>query len=783
MKTLRLFSLLVLAALFLSCGGSSSTSQLETPADKSGEQPAVGDCATSSPSGATDGLAVVFECKLASGAIPGAPADYAAYAFRVSGLDLNSLSTDASFADLSRLPKGTALARLGPGSFAVLLPPNAELGAYVVAVQAPDGRRAEAAFQHVASAGSGLTPAGAGQQPGTSVPAQAASPIAAGAVSPASCSSNPAPPPSGPGLTLAFYCRIEPGEDPRLAPGVPYVFRLTGVDTQVITGQQLCRSLRAPAGSRGCAYIQGNLVVIMDPAAPSGSYTVNLALPDGRQAEAAFQHVASASSGPVPPSPGAAAAPASAAGPPAAGPAERAQAAQPAAGLGSVRAVIRRAFDGPPSARDSWHPDDTIAAGPYSLLIVANHTITLRDKAGASITSTSVQTFFTTVMHQNEGVGDPWIAFDPTSERFFYVADGTVGNGHTTNCQPGQCVAHHLLAVSKSSNPRTLGAADWYFYALDMTTYRTADGVVQTANWGDFDSLAIGADAVLIKWPAYLFGAASESRDQSQGVKLRILDKSKLISGQPVTEWTDIELKDPQSGRMWTSSIEPAMGSGLEGPFLLVGSQGCLLTVFAIETGPSAPAVTTRTVSLRQQCSGSTPAPQPDSGAAIDVVTYGHSLTYRSGNVWYAFAGGGGVRFFQINVSDWPARISLVQDGTLGDPGVTYMGPALMVDGGGNVAIVTARSGLNEYPSLYYTWHPSNDPSSTLRPAELLKAGTAKWEAFSQATGARNRYIDFLGAAFDPVDGSIWLLGPYVSAPGVRATWVTNITFEATSAP
>ena len=449
--------------------------------------------------------------------------------------------------------------------------------------------------------------------------------------------------------------------------------------------------------------------------------------------------------------------------------------------------TLLASFEGVASQPGHWHPDDTIAVGPDAVLLVGNSTITIRDKSGALRASTTVFEFFAPVLAIDEGVGDPWLLFDPGSQRFFYVADGAVADRGTLGCDPGSCVSHHLLAVSKSASPRSLTGTDWYFYALDRTVLRTVDGIKQTATWGDFDSLAIDDDVVLIKWWAVAFGFTAGGTDPSQGVKLRILDKSKLIAGEPITTWTDIELRDPETGALWRSRTEPAIGSGNAAPLFVVGrGGGCNVTIWAIETPLASPTLSTRNVSVGEGCDDLPTATQPGGAAAIDVIVYGHSLVYRNGSLWYAFVdgqdlGSGTVsvlRWFQLDVSAWPDAVTVKQDGVFGSEDSFVLGPAIMVDTDDNVVIVFARTSATEFPSLYYTWRRADDPLNSLQPAVLLQRGVASWEAFNEHTGSRNRYIDFLGTALDPSDGSIWVFGPYVRAPGDRGTWVANVAFE-----
>ena len=446
---------------------------------------------------------------------------------------------------------------------------------------------------------------------------------------------------------------------------------------------------------------------------------------------------------------------------------------------------MRVAFDGTPTDVTETHADHALAVGPRSITLVGNSQVTIREKSGALVASTPVSQFFDPVRLRGENVGDPWMTFDPDSGRFFYVADGSLGNGHTTICSVGECVAHHLLAVSKSDDPRSLSTADWHLYALDRTILRTATGTVATATWGDYDHIVVGNESVLIKWPAYAFGVASGAPGQSQGVRVRLIAKSALIAGAPVNDWTDLQLRDPRDGSLWVAPVEPAIGSGKGGPFYLLGMRGCGVVVWAIQDRTTAPDPLTREVAAGGSC-GSLPAgaPQPGTDPPIDIVTFGHNVVYRSGTLWYAHVAGrdlgGGlvstIRVLGVDVSRWPDAPTMAQDWIYGEPGSWVLAPALMIDGSGDVVIVFGRTSPTEFASLYYTYRTPADAPGTLHPPRLLHAGDGLWAQFSPVTGSRNRFIDFFVAQLDPVDGTVWAFGAFVGAGGRRGTWVADVS-------
>jgi hypothetical protein len=100
-----------------------------------------------------------------------------------------------------------------------------------------------------------------------------------------------------------------------------------------------------------------------------------------------------------------------------------------------------------------------------------------------------------------------------------------------------------------------------------------------------------------------------------------------------------------------------------------------------------------------------------------------------------------------------------------------------MVDAANNVAMVYTRSSRTEFPSAYYTGRLVTDQPRTFRRGMVLKAGEVKYEFVD---GGRNRFVDYTGAALDPADGSIWLIGMYSarhrgSLSTVPRSWVGNV--------
>jgi hypothetical protein len=174
-------------------------------------------------------------------------------------------------------------------------------------------------------------------------------------------------------------------------------------------------------------------------------------------------------------------------------------------------------------------------------------------------------------------------------------------------------------------------------------------------------------------------------------------------------------------------------------------------------------------------------------GRAFEVTP-----VYRDGSLWIAYPvaqdfGAGvvsAVRWAELDVRTWPEGITSIQDGIFGEDGIWYFDHAITVDSRHNVAFVMARATPATFTTAVYTGRLATDPLSTLRKASVLKLGETIVNAVVPQVRIRNgvperwdrnRYGDYFGAALDPVDDSLWLLGEYPGASVAWSSWIGNL--------
>jgi len=429
----------------------------------------------------------------------------------------------------------------------------------------------------------------------------------------------------------------------------------------------------------------------------------------------------------------------------------------------------------------SFPPDPVMAAGPTNLVLSTNGSVTIRDKTGTLVASTSLLAFFGSVRASGENTFDPRVLFDTGSNRFFLAAVGRIAN---TTCTAGTCVSHFFLAVSKTAAPTTTGSGDWFFYAFDGTL----DGSTPTTNWADFP--ALGVDSSVVVLTANMF---SFSNSTFQKAKIRIFNKSVLIAGGAVTWFDFVGMTDPGSG-INSFTLQPALTFGSPGTFFLVSASNtpnsCNLVVWGIQNPLSSPVLSSRLATAGGTCLTPPDAQQLGGGTPLDTGdTRLLNAVYRNNSLWTAqsiqmnFGSGNvsAIRWVQINVGAWPSSVSLIQDSTFGVNGVWNFYPAVMVDASDNLALVFARSSASQFGSARYTARLVTDPANTLQPSALLKAGAATYLTLDSI--GRNRWGDYLGVGLDPSDGSVWLLGEYAASSTTWGTWVGQLGFANVITP
>ncbi|MBM3814401.1 MAG: hypothetical protein FJW20_22485 [Acidimicrobiia bacterium] len=412
------------------------------------------------------------------------------------------------------------------------------------------------------------------------------------------------------------------------------------------------------------------------------------------------------------------------------------------------------------------YPDLSVAVSSTTVLGIDNGRIELRGRTGALTTSRYTREFFGPVRPRTgpSSVTDPHAIFDPGSGRFF-VVEAEVDAGCITGC-----TYLYLLAVSKDSSPSTLDETNWYFYSFDRGLDITTSGARQTEDRGDYDRLSIAGNALAIS-------ADMSGRDYSpRPYKLRILDKSPLLSGLPPQQWRDYR---DISGTV-------ARNFGASDRFFVVNMVPSGLDITGIVDPLSQARIDRRFVPIESLNPG--PGRQLGSGIRIMSLTGPKtSPVYRDGNLWVVRPittpsgnAASGLLWMQLDLTRWPEAPRLVQSGLLAEAGIHYYCPELMVDSARNVVITYSRSSDSEYPSAWYTWRRASDPQGTLRSSVLLRAGEGPF--VMGASGGVARFSDYNGTTLDPSGDSAWMMTLWAT-PNTRGAWLSRFAFQRIEPP
>lgn len=422
----------------------------------------------------------------------------------------------------------------------------------------------------------------------------------------------------------------------------------------------------------------------------------------------------------------------------------------------------------------------SIAVGRESFLVLTNPRTLIFSKTGVLLAERRTRQVFEAVIPRDTGTTDPRAIFDQRSGRYFLVAAAM------KQCTPPACTVTWVVAVSRTSEPRSLAANDWYVYGFDGSL----ENGVPTGLKGDFNVVSLTDDTLVLvgisippDWMAY--------------AKIWVFDKAPFLTGAPVSgprqEFS--QLRDPASGRVLQKTY-PAVTFGLTDTVFLVSysSSECGIAVVGVTGKPGTAQLKTHTARAPGVCVGPTSAPQLGGGVPLDTMPHFETPpVYRDGRLWLVQsilkqtgAGPvGGLRLVELDVSRWPEAPTYVTDATYWEPGIWYFNPALTVDAAHNVAIVANRSSEREYGSVWVTGRRAGDVNGAFRPPVALKHGEANsnWTETSHEPPIRQRnwFSVWSGAAIDPVDDSAWVVGQATRTACEWEVWVGRTEFTITA--
>jgi hypothetical protein len=392
-------------------------------------------------------------------------------------------------------------------------------------------------------------------------------------------------------------------------------------------------------------------------------------------------------------------------------------------------------------------PDSNLGVGPGHVFQMVNHSGRISDKAGTTIQTFSLLSFFQVNLDRD---ADPHVIYDALGGRWFAVY---------FEFSDALARSSIILAVSTTSDPTGT-----------FCRYRLGDPTQETF-LQDFPLIGVSDDKVVVSYLGFAFPADT---GPFVGVGYYVLNKAQLaacagsLSVHRVPPDPTRNVSHPSHAQTSTSSVYLASRA----------PNGDSLRVFVVSGIPGVTAVTETPITLAIRPWLQPPdAQQPDSPVLLDTQSARvHSPVWQSHSLWVTGhegcvpPGDATVRSCLRLIEVRTDTSTLRQDMTFaGAPGEYFYFPALRPDASDNLHVVFNSSSATAFASVRISGRLDGDPLNTLQPSAVIRAGGG---AQTNATG---RMGDYSGAALDPSDTSkVWVIGEYIRTTN-NADWGTFV--------
>ncbi len=410
-------------------------------------------------------------------------------------------------------------------------------------------------------------------------------------------------------------------------------------------------------------------------------------------------------------------------------------------------------------------PDTHGAAGPNHLMVVLNTQIRIQTRAGAAISTVTLDSFFSAVpgpwKFGEPGTFDPQVFYDPFSNRWMFAvtADGGV---------PTSAI---LLAVSQTSDP----TGNWKIYKVDVDSTGTT--------WADYPRMGFNKNWVVIT--VNMFGVTPGSGFKRS--KIYAFNKTTLYA---FAVSATFKLFQDTNGFTMTPAL--TYDSALDTLYMVEDWDGAKqLRISSITGTPAAPAYSashpfTPALSAANAwafnpANGDDFAPQLGSTEKIQTNDSRiQSVVYRAGSLWAAHtvflpaepatATRASVQWWQLSTAG-----AIQQRGRVDDPTAAkfYAFPSIAVNKNKDVLIGYSRFSSQTYAGAAYSFRAGTDAANTLRDPATLRNGSAPY--FKTFDGTRNRWGDYSSTVVDPLnDLDMWTVQEHAApVSGGVSRWGT----------
>jgi uncharacterized repeat protein (TIGR01451 family) len=401
-------------------------------------------------------------------------------------------------------------------------------------------------------------------------------------------------------------------------------------------------------------------------------------------------------------------------------------------------------------------PDTNGAAGPTAYVETVNQAIELFPTKGSSANGLrdALDHFFYTTgglsrADSGSRPGDPFLAYDELIGRFVV---GDMDFDSSTN------VDAFDLAVSRSSNPTTLSAADWAFYKINDT--EAGVGTDYPGNVG-YNADAFVFTLNMLGTGSHVQVVSIKSADLANAVASPLIVKNDLsdISVRPATMHGSVP-GDP----MWMvtehgdgKSIDVIKMTGELTTSPTFTSTNLPVTAYSRVVPPKNPDGTTITTNIDSRIQKAAEA----NGTLVAAHAVSVSAT-QDAVQWYA-----------INVGSGTPTLS--QQGRVGGGNNTYaVYPGIDINPTGQIGMSYMQSGTDtatDFLSMWVTARVPQDAAGTMEQPVVVPAGTGQANYSDYAGG---RAGDLSGISLNPSDGSFWAANEFANTL-TNGNWGTAI--------
>ncbi len=411
-------------------------------------------------------------------------------------------------------------------------------------------------------------------------------------------------------------------------------------------------------------------------------------------------------------------------------------------------------------------PDINGAVGTNYVIETTNQQFNIYTKStGALVSTVTISTLFSPSGLAN--YYDPHIVYDPNNNRFIIGIDAQTGTSSTAP-------SAFAVAVSQTGDP----TGNWYIYHLTTTPSAPSDfmdydqlgfnntWIVQTGN--DFPAVGNNKSYIYV-WPIQtLYAGGSGTATTFTDLTNLLLSPAATYDASQNTEYM-VSDYNGNSG-----------GNGYVNIGTITGTATAPLYTAGQQLGINQP---------WQDPSALEDAPQLGETATRGLEagdTRIHSVIYRNGSLWFThtvFLPASGtiknaaIDWWQIN----PSALTVTQFDRIADPNslIWYYYPSLDVNANGDMLIGYSASSSTTYGGAQYALRMSSDPVNTLEtPVQFVNGLAGYYKTYG---GGRNRWGDFSGTAFDPVDNSFWTFQEWANTGSNWGTQIAHVPNTGTA--